>query len=106
MTEPKETTMATIQSTRDNPIEGRLASTPKTKDKKAPRSILKGKNQDKNEDEKEKIEEKYEQYDDSSTSPDGRRGKVADDEKIRNDLSFTFENMINDEESMAKNNKN
>jgi hypothetical protein len=64
MTEPKETTMATIQGTRDNPIEGRLASTPKPKDKKAPRSILKGKNNNKNEDKKEKIEGKHEQNND------------------------------------------
>jgi hypothetical protein len=34
MTEPKEMTMATIQGTRDNPIEGRLASTPKPKIRK------------------------------------------------------------------------
>jgi hypothetical protein len=48
------------------------------------------------------IEGKYEQNDDSSTSPDSRRSKEADDEEIRNDLSFTFENIINDEELIAK----
>jgi hypothetical protein len=103
MTEPMKTTMTTIKRTRDNSTVERSEGTANPKDRKAPCSILKGKNQDANEEEKQKNDKKTKLDDDIITPPNLRRGKGNED--IRSNLGFTFENMNNKEESIAKNKK-
>ena len=57
MSEPMDTTMAVTKRTRDNSIVATAPSTPNPKDRKTPRSILKGKPIGKNKEETKEKED-------------------------------------------------
>jgi hypothetical protein len=102
-----EMTMTTIRRTRNNLTKEQPAGTPNPKDRKAPRSILKGKIPEENEEEMKKEEEEKEETDNKIiTPPNGGCSKGLDKDAIRSKLGFTFERMNSNQELIAKNNKN
>jgi hypothetical protein len=106
MTEPKETTMTTTKRNRDISNAERQAGTPNLKDKKAPRSILKGIILAENEEEMKKKDEKGETENETTNPPIAGQIKEADKEETTNHLGFTLKKTNNSEESTAKNIKN
>ena len=106
MNDPMETTMATAKRNRDKTDTEHETGTPNPYEKKAHRSILKGKVR-KEKDEKTMMNEEEEASDDDIAMPPKiKRDKGSDNNDIKTDLSFTFEQINNSEESTAKNQKN
>jgi hypothetical protein len=88
---------------RENSNTGKLEGTPNPKDKKAPRSILKGKVPKENEEETTKIDGKVDDDDEIAEPPLLKRDKVSD--YFKRNLGNKFEAAITNEESTAKNHK-
>jgi hypothetical protein len=102
-TEPMETTMTMTKRNCANSIVGNSGGTPNPKDKKAPRSILKGKIPKENEEETKKTKKEENEIANPSIPT---RDKGWENHDTASNLGNKFEAAIYNEESTARNNKN
>jgi hypothetical protein len=103
MNDPMDTTMAKAKRDRENAIVEKVAGTPNPKDRKAPRSILKGKIPKENDEETMKKKEDEETDDYIADPPNLKLDKGEGNDEIRTNLDSKFEEKDGEKDEEEKN---